>query len=584
MSRLSLKCRMSLAAAGILACVLSLLGLFIHLSARAHMLEVATDNLRGQARLAAVEISDLLSQRPGRFDPDSLAGALATATGRRVTIVDSSGRVVGDSEEDEVSLVGMDNHLGRPEIRAAARNGWGYSVRYSHTIKKDLIYLAVPIAANGRLWGYCRVAWPMSAFYSYQKHLAAIVLAGLLASGILLLLAFDRLWRRTIRGIAQVEAAARSIIGGDLSARAPTNLGGPEIERISLTLNRMAESWERTAGELNDRNAKIAAILDGMSEGVLVVGPDRRVSMINRAAAAMLGAREDAAGRGLLELIRHPGVQDLAEGSIAELEFEAADRHYLAHSSPLGSGEGKVVVLADVTRLKRLEKTRRDFVANVSHELKTPLAAILGFTEALEDGAARDPGTAGDFVSRIRRQARGMAGLVDDLLELSSLESAAVRLETAAVGARGLAEKVVEGFSPSASAKGQRITVSGSPHWGSSVVGDESRLVQALGNLVDNAVKYSPEGAEIILDAFPQEGLLAISVADRGPGIDAEHLPRLFERFYRVDKSRSRELGGTGLGLAIAKHIVGLHGGKVGVESEPGHGSRFWMSLPLAGL
>lgn len=582
MRRLSLKWRLMLAAAATLVPVLLLLGLFIHLSSRSHMLNVATDNLRGQALMAAREISASLEGKPRAFEADSLADAISRIVERRVTVIDSLGRVLGDSDEDPAGLALMDNHLGRPEIRGASSHGWGYAIRYSHTLKRDMIYLAVPVMSQGRRWGYCRVAWPMSAFYSYQKHLAAIVALGLLASGLLLFLAFGRIWRSTLKDIGRVEQAAQRLIGGDLSARSPTGLGSPEIERISLTLNRMAGSWDDASRELGDRNLKLTAILSGMSEGVVVLDGQQRVSLVNRAAEDMLDLKGQATGRILLELVRHPGIQDLVQGRMEDLEMEHHGRHFLVRASSLLAQSGMVVVLADVTRLKRLEQIRQDFVANVSHELKTPLSAVIGFTEALRDGAWESPPTRDDFIERIRKQSGRMARLVDDLLELSALESKGARMDAAPVKALSLAEKAVDNLSQAARTKGQEISISSSPDWGSLVSADEPRIVQALGNMLDNAVKYAPEKTAIELDCRRQQGMLEISVSDRGLGIAAEHLPRLFERFYRVDKSRSRELGGTGLGLAIAKHIVELHGGKVGVESELGRGSRFWLALPLA--
>lgn len=582
MKRLSLKWRLMLAAAATLVPVLLLLGLFIHLSSRSHMLDVATDNLRGQALLAAREISASLEAKARPFIADSLADALSRAIERRVTVIDSLGRVLGDSDEDSAGLALMDSHLGRPEIRGASTRGWGYAIRYSHTLKRDMIYLAVPVYSNGIRWGYCRVAWPMSAFYSYQKHLVVIVAFGLLASGLLLFLAFGRIWRSTLKDIGRVEQAAQRLIGGDLSARSPTGLCSPEIEKISLTLNRMAGSWDHASRELGDRNTKLSAILSGMSEGVVVLDGQQRVSLVNRAAEDMLGLKGQATGRILLELVRHPGIQDLVQGRMEELEIEHHDRYFLVRASSLVAQTGMVVVLTDVTRLKRLEQMRRDFVANVSHELKTPLSAIIGFIEALRDGAKDDPRNRDDFIERIRKQSDRMARLVDDLLELSSLESAAVKLSPVSVTAKALAEKTSEIMAQAATVKKQDICISDSPQWACLVELDEQRIIQALGNMLDNAIKYSPEGSKIELDCRIKQGFLEISVSDQGPGISAEHLPRLFERFYRVDKSRSRELGGTGLGLAIAKHIVELHGGTVGVESEMGRGSRFWLALPLA--
>ncbi len=581
MNPLSLKWRMALAAAAVIVAVLSLLGLLVHQSARRNMIEVATDNLRGQALLAARQVTWAVGHRE-TFDADSLADSLASIIGRRVTIIDLSGMVRGDSEMDEVGLASMDNHLGRPEVRAASEQGWGYSVRYSHTLGEDMLYLAVPITSGEKYWGYCRVAWYMSAFGAHQRSLMAIMLAGLVSSAFLMVLAMGLLWRDMVRAIALLEHAAQKMIGGELSARAPTNMGIPEVDRISLILNRLAESWSLADRQLRQQNLWLSAVLQGMSEGVIVIDQDNRILLVNHSVAAMLGVSGDLAGRSLLELVRHPGIQDLVQGRTEDLDFEHGGRHYLAHASTLASNAGTVVVLADVTRLKKLEQMHRDFVANASHELKTPLSAVIGFTEALSDGAFESPQTRDDFIERIRKQSNRMARLVDDLLELSALESLGAKMDAAPVKALCLAEKAVDNLSQAARSRSQEILISGSPDWDLRVIADEPRTIQALGNMLDNAVKYSPDGSKIEIECHRKEGLLEISVTDQGPGIAAEHLPRLFERFYRADKSRSRELGGTGLGLAIAKHIVELQGGKVGVESELGRGSRFWLALPLA--
>ncbi len=581
MKKLALSWRLLLGSLGIIAPILLVLGLFFHLSSRYYMLDVATDNLRSQARLAAQQISWRLESglRPQAID--SLADAVSRIIERRVTVIDSLGQVLGDSEADSLGLAAMDNHLGRPEFRGAASRGWGRSIRFSHTLGRDMIYLAVPVTVRDHIWGYCRIAWPMSAFYIHQSNLALSMLLALAGSALLLLLLLSRLWRDIVHSIIRLEQTAQRIIAGNLSARAPTNLGMPEMVRISKTINQLVESWDHTAQQLSQQNLRLSAILEGMTEGVLVLDEQHRLALFNRRAAEMLGLAEGASGRSMLEIVRHPKIRDLLEGQIQDIDFDREGRHYLAQAAHLSSGRGTVVVLADITRLKNLEQMRRDFVANVSHELRTPLTSIVGFLEAMED-QGYDPKKCRHFAARIKRQAQRMSRLVEDLLLLSSLESPGVELNRSSSAARTIAERAMEDLTPAASDKRQQVVLLDSRDWNTALWGDEPKLVQALSNLLDNAIKYSPEKTRIDLDCRRQGSMLEISVTDQGPGIAAEHLPRLFERFYRVDKSRSRELGGTGLGLAIVKHIVERHGGKVGVESELGRGSRFWMALPLA--
>jgi two-component system phosphate regulon sensor histidine kinase PhoR len=328
----------------------------------------------------------------------------------------------------------------------------------------------------------------------------------------------------------------------------------------------------------------LEAVLNGMSEGVIVVDTENRVKLINPAAAAMCGVPQDqAAGKLLLELVRQPVMEGLVTGRAERAEIEISGRMLLVHASRLSKQPaGLVLVLLDISELKRLEAVRRDFVANVSHELKTPLSAVVGFTEALQDGAKNDPIQRDDFLGRIHRQSARMAAIVDDLLALTGMETQGIQIERRQVKVRVLIEKALDAISQQARARGIQLAVPPDPAQEQIVSVDEDKLIQALVNLLDNAVKFSPSGGAIGISAAREADGVRISVSDDGPGISAEHLPRLFERFYRVDQSRSRELGGTGLGLAIVKHIVELHGGKVGVDSIVGNGSTFWVLLPCA--
>lgn len=576
--------RTKLVAYGLLALVLvfAALGVYLAFDSRHYLLQLTAGDMREQTLLLGQQFEGLLVRTASDDSLRSFIAAQSQLLGKRITIIDRTGVVRFDSDVRAADLPGLDNHLARPEIIKATADGWGYASRYSRTLKRDLIYLAVPLHARGAVWGYCRLAWPWSSFLKYQRRLLLGIIVALAVAALLLLGLTSAVWGPASRSIKQIKAVAQRIAAGDFQARAGMEEGPRETRMIARSLNAMAESWERAADLLQEKTSQLEAVLNGMSEGVIVIDADHRVKLINPAAATMTGVpRDQATGKLLLELIRQPQIEALITGSSAREEIEIDGRALLLQVSPLAQrSPGQVLVLSDITDLRRLEAVRRDFVANVSHELKTPLSAVVGFTEALRDGAKDDPAQRDDFLERIRRQSSRMAAIVDDLLVLTGMESRGAQPDLRPVLVRVLVDKALDAISQRVRDKGIQLAVPPDPALEQTIPADEDKMVQALVNLLDNAVKYSPGGSTVSISAVIEGDSVKLSISDDGPGISAGHLPRLFERFYRVDKSRSRELGGTGLGLAIVKHIVELHGGKAGVTSIEGKGSTFWVLLP----
>ncbi|MDO9390223.1 MAG: ATP-binding protein [bacterium] len=578
--------KIKLASAGLVSVLVVLSGfsLYLYFNTRQHLLSLALDGLQGQALLISSEISQKLAADPGA-DIDSLAQVQSVALGKRVTIIDSLGRVLGDSDEDAAGLKAMDNHLGRPEIAQARQKGRGHTVRYSRSLKLEMIYFAVPIMRKNALWGYCRIAWPWEGLINYQRHLLAGVILGLVLSAALLWLLVSLAWHPEIEAIRDIEQTSRRLSSGDLKARAPLTKGSRETALVAQTLNQLAQSWEGTVNDLSEQRSNLAAVLEGMSEGVITLDQRQVIKMVNHAAAEMFGLDPgQAAGRLLLEAIRSPIMEQLVKEQREWIELEWEKKFYIVRIAAIvdqGSLRGWVLVSSDITRLKMLERIRKDFVANVSHELKTPLSAINGFSEALLDGALNDRGQLEDFLGRINAQSLRMSKLVNDLLELSAIESGNYTLNQVPSAVGPLLERAVDNLQPRIAEKGHLVQTDDQTGQ-QPVQMDLDKMASALGNLLDNAVKYAPQNSRIDLAAEIRENTLILSVSDNGPGISRENLPRLFERFYRVDRARSREMGGTGLGLAIVKHIAELHGGSAGAESVLGKGSRFWIKIPRA--
>ena len=537
----------------------------------------------------------LLRGGAGLAEIQALVARVADVTGARVTLIAADGRVVGESGLTADAWPMMANHGDRPEGRAAMAGRVGRDLRRSATLAAPLLYVAVPVGDGVRPVGVLRLALPLSAVTDSYATLQRVMLAG---GALALIVAFGIglfVSGRVTRPVVEMQSIARQMSQGNFSVRAPAR-SPDEIGALGRSLNVMAARLREKIDDLAQERAKATAILDGMVEGVIAVDAHEQILLLNERARAMLGlsaARFE--GKPLLEAVRNSDLHEVlgegrrgGEGAVVHRELRVsapAERVLQAHAVPLalGAGEtGAVVVLNDVTALRRLERVRTEFVANVSHELRTPLTAIHGYLETLLGGALEEPENARKFLGIVFRHTERLGRLLDDLTDLSNVELGRVSLQLAAVSLGEVVDSVLAIIRPKAVAGQVSLEARLSPGL-APVAADRDRLAQILINVVDNAVKYTPPGGHVTVSAEPDAvGQIAVSVADTGVGIPAADLPRITERFYRVDKARSRELGGTGLGLAIVKHLVIAHGGELSIDSRPGDGTTVAFTLPVA--
>ncbi|NIA15335.1 MAG: HAMP domain-containing protein [Nitrospiraceae bacterium] len=550
--------------------------------------EQAAKDLKSRAALVSGQVHERI--RDGDFASiQDLCNELGPAADTRITIILPSGVVAGDSEENPGD---MDNHAGRPEVREALMGCLGSSMRFSKTVNKQMMYVAVPLMADTKVDGVVRVAIPITAIDDALWSILSRIAYG---GGIVALLAAGVSWgvsRRITRPLAELRQGAERFARGalDQPLTIPDSL---EIGALAESMNTMArELDERIKTAIRQKN-ELDAVLASMVEGVLAVDNHERLIIINQTAAGLLDVDAEAVlGKYLPEIVRNSTLEQFIEDTLSsegmlerEIVFhQHGERLFQGHGTVLHdtqeNASGAVVVLNDITRLRRLENVRREFVANVSHELKTPITSIKGFVETLLDSTPEDPADVERFHRIIAKQADQLGSLIDDLLTLSRLEQEEKPLETIAQieALRPTLEKAVLRHVSRAADKGVRIEL----HCDDAleVRINQSLITQCIVNLLDNAIMYSERDGVVCVTASREGDDVVVSVRDEGCGVAPEHLPRLFERFYRVDKARSRELGGTGLGLAIVKHIVELHGGHVEAKSTLGAGSVFSVYLP----
>jgi two-component system phosphate regulon sensor histidine kinase PhoR len=519
---------------------------------------------------------------------------ISRPTGARVTLIDRTGRVVGDSERRVEDLDQMDNQAGHPEIAAALAGRPGRAVRLGGTAGAPLVYAAVPILDDGRVIGALRLALPrteaiVSKASTRNAMLAGSLLALVVAFGIGIFVA-----RRVTRPVLEMQSIARQMSEGNFAVRAPVR-SPDEIGVLGRSLNVMARRLREKIQDLAQEQAKATAILDAMVEGVIAVDGHDHVLLMNERARAMFGLGPDRGERRLfLEVIRNADLHELLregrkadEGAVVRRELALTTPASLvlqAHAVPvrLDEGTGVVMVLHDITTLRHLEQVRTEFVANVSHELRTPLTAIHGYLETLLGGALDEPEHARRFLEIVFRHTERLGRLLNDLADLSNIELGRVALHLEPTRLEEVVDSTLAIIRAKADGGGVTVAAvlpSGLP----AVHADRDRVAQILINLVDNAVKYTPAGGRVeVSAALPVAGTVEVAVADTGIGIPRADLPRITERFYRVDKARSRELGGTGLGLAIVKHLVLAHGGELCIDSEMGRGTVVRFTLPVS--
>ncbi len=573
------------------AVLLALLGVTWYITGELrefHMRQTSFD-LQARARLLAPLLQDRFSADESPY-VDALCKRLGGQTSTRITVVLPTGLVIGDSDEDPRR---MDNHGERPEIAAAFDGEIGTALRFSHTLGHTLIYVAVPVVERGSLIGCVRTALPLTAIGETLDAIYLRIVGGGVAIALLIAMLSWWLTRWISRPLEELKRGAARFARGDLGRPLKVD-GSEEIASLAEAMNRMAVQLDDRINTVVRQGSEREAMLSSMVEGVLAVDAEERIIRLNQAAARLLGILpEGVHGRPIQEVVRRAGLHRFVQRALAAEEPVEGDisliingrDHFLqAHGTVLrdrgGARLGVLVVLNDVTRLRRLENVRRDFVANVSHELKTPITAIKGSAETLVDGAGLDSEGARRFLEIIVKQADRLNAIIDDLLALARIEqgvdSGGILLE------RGDLLPVLEGAVQTCSlpAGDKNVQLHLDCPAGVDATINAPLLEQAVVNLLTNAIKYSDEGGRVDIRARREQGRVEISVEDHGCGIAQEHLPRLFERFYRADKARSRKLGGTGLGLAIVKHITQAHGGEVKVESVPDKGSVFTILIP----
>jgi two-component system phosphate regulon sensor histidine kinase PhoR len=550
--------------------------------------EQVASELLIRAKVLAGELgSESLAERADQVDKHCQDFGRLTET--RVTVILPDGRVIGDSDHDSTT---MENHINRPEIATALTGQIGRSERFSDTMRRTLMYLAIPVRQNGKVVAVVRSSLPLSVIgltlHTVYRHVA---FGGMIVAISFAVVAFY-LSRRISQPLDDMRWIAERLARGDLKARVALPKG-EEMQSLARTLNQMAAQLNERMETITRKSDEQKAVFSSMVEGVLAVDGDGRIMDLNAAAMRLLDlTTEEVRGRSIQEIVRNPDLQKfmtdtLSAGSPAEAEivlYGNDERFLQLHGTtltdPAGKKLGALVVLNDITRLKRLETVRRDFVANVSHELKTPITALKGCVETLSDAAGRTPEDDARFIAMMGRQVERLGAIVEDLLSLSRIEHDAehrrIPLESKPVCE--VLRRAAQVFARTAEARNIDISVVCA---GDLIAPINAPLLgQAVGNLIDNAVKYSGEHTRVTVRGTLEVNDIEIRVTDEGPGIEKKHLSRIFERFYRVDQARSRALGGTGLGLAIVKHIVLAHNGQVSVESTPGQGSSFIILIP----
>ena len=537
-----------------------------------------------RAARAGRDLIELSDESLSIVTMDPIADRLGESLAARVTIIDERGVVLGDSELSSAGVGTIQNHGSRPEVRAARESGIGVAHRYSATMHVPMLYVAVPFERSDG-GGTIRVARPLEIVEEAIGYVRlSLLVAGLIGLGvaIMVLLGASYLMSRAFDAVIERARAAATAQSG-----LPRESDGRQRHQVR-GITGMADELDRMVEVLVEERDRFEIILDGMGDAVLALDSEQRVTLANSASLELLELDRSPVGQTLLETVRAPELVDLVDavhtGDEEVEEFELPGhqgRRVFAWCTPLRAAEGTVIVMHDVTEMRRLESVRRDFVANVSHELRTPVTVIRANAETLLDGALEEPDQARQFTSGILRNAERLSRLVSDLLDLSRIESRQWKFESVPITVKDAVERAMDAVLTTAAQKKLELAVDLDIEL--QVLADEKALDEVLVNLLDNAVKYAAPQGLVEVSARSLGKDVRVEVRDDGPGIEERHRERLFERFYRVDTGRSREMGGTGLGLAIVKHLVEAMGGAVGFEPSPTGGSVFWLSLKSGG-
>lgn len=503
-----------------------------------------------------------------------IAAQEGQSAGARATVIDASGKVLADSEADARS---MENHAQRPEFVAALSGHLGVGQRDSNTLGIPFLYVAAPVSG-----GAVRLAYPLAEIETSSQQLVRALLWGSLIAFAVAIFVAGVAAHYVGRRLGRIVDFAERVAAGDLTARIAST-ARDEIGQVAAALDKTTRRVEESFVRVQTSQRELETLLNSMRDAVIAVDADTRVQWANRGMDRLL-PHPPRLNAPVVDSVRDPEFLAALQGAVHGQVVTSVRSHTIAPgrtfdvtAAPMPGG-GAVAVVRDLTETERVEKTRRDFIANVSHELRTPLTSIQGYTETLLDNGS-ESNHVREFLEIIRKNAARMARLTEDLLTLARVESGEQRFDIEEVGAEALLQDALESFVEVARGYGVELVVENAAP-GRAVEADSEAIHQVFSNLIENALKYAGAGKKVVLGARPAAGGVEFYVEDFGPGISSVHLPRLFERFYRVDKARSRESGGTGLGLAIAKHIVLAHRGSIRAESELNHGSAFLFILP----
>ncbi len=558
----------------ILLLALIIVELSITVTVRESAINDLQNNLAVQAKLISGNIS---------FEPssplDGLCRQLKETTGARVTIIAPDGRVLGDSETDSTR---MENHGHRQEIQQAALNGTGTAVRFSDTLKYDFLYVAIHVVRGAHSGGFIRLSKPLrdvdASINLLRIKILSVVLSVLLAAGIVSLFQIDRIRRLT----ARIRDFSRSLAGGELGRKLHLERAG-EFDEIAESLNAMSGELQQSIAAHEEEQHRLNTVLRSIPDALFIIDANNTVRLSSLAARKLFGETA-LKGRPFIEVVRNSEFLSLMEKvrkqgktGVAEVKLDSPLEQYcVVQVSPLFYSEhelsGFVAIFHDITQLKKLEQTRKDFVANISHELKTPITAITGFAETLLEGALDDREHAVAFLKTIKANSERINSLIDDLMTISRIELGDITVKKSPVDIQEVADHVLTLLRNKAAEKNLTIQAQILPA-PRTVAADRDRLIQILTNLVDNAIKFTEKGG-VKFGMAEENSATYLFVEDTGVGIPQKHLPRIGERFYRVDPGRSRNMGGTGLGLAIVKHLVKAHGWDLQIDSTPGKGTK----------
>jgi two-component system phosphate regulon sensor histidine kinase PhoR len=513
---------------------------------------------------------------------DVLAKRLGQQIGARITIINRDGVVLGDSDEDPAA---MENHGNRPEVIEAVSSGAGSSIRYSTTLGCDMMYVAVPVTVNGDVVSISRIALPLTEIDESLGHINRIVIAGAAIAAIIAILVAIYISKATTGPVKELTQMSKRMAGGELDQKVRVS-SRDEVAELAGAFNQMAARLKEMVGLLTAERDKMFAILSNVADGILLLDSEGRVTMINQAASRILQLGEDKTlGHTFIEVVHDHELDDVLQRSLKTgeqqtglVETQLGKQFLGVIATPLRGQSGNVVLLQNLTELQRLQTVRRDFVANISHELRTPVASLKVLAETLQGGALDDPTVGREFLAKINVETDRLAQMVNELSELSRIESGEVYLNVQSIDIGEVAMRVVERLKAQAS-RAKLSLVMDIPASLPKALADKERVEQVLINLLHNAIKFTPSQGTISVSAKVEGNNVVVAVGDTGVGIPADDLPRIFERFFKADKARAG--GGTGLGLAISKHLVEAHSGKIWAESIEGQGSTFTFTLPI---